>query len=707
MIFRSSFSLLILTVLVSGSFAQVPRDSLRAEYLRAKGKEDKYQSTLKLAESYLRDSIAAGQRLALEVYREAQGKEFSKFRIIACDLLGRAEVFSGQEILATKYFEIGLKESKEAGEASLTAHLINSLGVLYLRTGQYEKALDYLTQAMNWWEKQEDQLRATYTLINVGTLQTKLDRPSLAIRALERALDQSTLLNNTSLQMTVNKNLGGVYESIEDHEKALTYYQKALELSRQAPNNPSSLISTLGNIHNVLAEQGKYQEAQRYYLEALQLAESQGLKPSMQVLLKQRADVFLKMGNVSAAIDLYIESLTLAEQFNAKQSAEDIYLQLTTCYQQLGNHERALFYHQRFAELRQERYEEVSSTRIKELQAKFEMDEVQKEVVALKEKRKAQQTNNLILILALALLVIALASLYGRYRSKRRAQALLESSNQEIMERNEMLRQQTREIKKKNQLLESQALEIQTQNQQLLQSNDELKQLTYAVSHDLREPLRTIISYLQLLDRRHAPQLEEAGREFLSFANEGARRLQALMTDMLEYSRLGKSKGEPKLIDLETVLDEVEKNLDSHIQESGATLKRGPLPLVYGRPTDVYLLFQNLISNGIKFHHPDRPPILEVRSVKQGSYHVISLKDNGIGIAPQKQERIFQIFQRLHSRDEYDGTGLGLALAQKIVRNHGGDIWCESILGSGTTFFVKIPISPQQFKTHSLQISKP
>ncbi len=228
--------------------------------------------------------------------------------------------------------------------------------------------------------------------------------------------------------------------------------------------------------------------------------------------------------------------------------------------------------------------------------------------------------------------------------------------------------------------------ELRETLRELARSNRELEQFAYVVSHDLQEPLRMVQSYVELLRRRYGDRLEDDAQEFLDFALSGARRMQRMVEDLLRYSRLDSRGGEMAPTDLDEVMQEVEANLRTAIEESGAEIRAEKLPTVVADRSQMVQLLQNLISNAIKFRGDDAP-LVEIRSVRQNGHYLISVSDNGIGIPAEQVERVFAIFQRLHSQDRYPGTGIGLAICRKIVERHGGRIWVESEPGEGTTFF--------------------
>lgn len=233
-------------------------------------------------------------------------------------------------------------------------------------------------------------------------------------------------------------------------------------------------------------------------------------------------------------------------------------------------------------------------------------------------------------------------------------------------------------------------------SQRLEASNAELEQFAYVASHDLREPLRMISSFVGLLARQFGPQLPPEAREYVEFAREGAMRMDRLILDLLEYSRVGTTGRPLAAIALSQVVANVRHNLSVDLNEAHARLSvPAALPVVWGDEDELGRLLTNLIGNALKYRHPDRAPEIELIIQSQDEQITCLVRDNGIGIAPQYFDRIFRIFQRLHNRDRYDGTGIGLAICKKIVERHGGRIWLSSSPDHGTTFFFTLKPPPK------------
>jgi signal transduction histidine kinase len=231
---------------------------------------------------------------------------------------------------------------------------------------------------------------------------------------------------------------------------------------------------------------------------------------------------------------------------------------------------------------------------------------------------------------------------------------------------------------------------LREKTEKLARSNEDLGQFAYVASHDLQEPLRMVTSYVQLLAKRYQGKLDADANEFIDFAVDGAVRMRKLINDLLTYSRVGTQGKELSPTDSEAALAQSVKDLEVTIEENGALVTHDPLPTVMADRPQLGQLFQNLIGNAIKFRG-NEPPRVHISASRNGSGWIFSVRDNGIGIAPEYSDRIFIIFQRLHSRQEYAGTGIGLAICKKIVERHGGHIWVESDVGKGATFCFSLP----------------
>jgi len=285
---------------------------------------------------------------------------------------------------------------------------------------------------------------------------------------------------------------------------------------------------------------------------------------------------------------------------------------------------------------------------------------------------------------------LALAGLVGTTAGRLASEVELRKHRQRLEER-------TEELVKSNSELEGQIARrketeaiLKRTLADLTRSNEDLQQFAYVSSHDLQEPLRNVTSCLQLLEQKYKNKLDGDADQYIHYAVEGALRMKALILDLLAYSRIGTGGKPLRSVDCEQVILQAIENLASAITEGAAVITHDRLPSIPADDTQLLQVFQNLIGNAIKFRR-DVPPRIHVSAEKNGNDWVFSVKDNGIGINPQYLEKIFVIFQRLHKRSRYDGTGMGLAIVKKVVERHGGRVWVESQPGVGTTFYFAIP----------------
>ena len=231
--------------------------------------------------------------------------------------------------------------------------------------------------------------------------------------------------------------------------------------------------------------------------------------------------------------------------------------------------------------------------------------------------------------------------------------------------------------------------------EELARSNAELEQFAYVASHDLQEPLRMVVSYLQLLQRKYQGKLDSKADKYIYFAVDGASRMQVLINDLLEFSRVTTKANEFEPTNCKSIMDQVLSDLEIFIRENRASISYGPLPVVMADPVQFAQVFQNLISNAIKFRSEEAPQI-KISAEKRADHWLFSVKDNGIGIDPKYSDRIFEVFKRLHKREEYPGTGIGLSICKKIIERHEGQIWVESEAGKGSTFCFTLPINSKK-----------
>jgi signal transduction histidine kinase len=244
--------------------------------------------------------------------------------------------------------------------------------------------------------------------------------------------------------------------------------------------------------------------------------------------------------------------------------------------------------------------------------------------------------------------------------------------------------------------VEQARLQLAAAVEELGRSNAELEQFAYVASHDLQEPLRKVTSFCQLLQERYGGELDERADQYIEFAVDGAKRMQELINDLLAFSRVGRIVGRRVSVELRSLLDAALRDLEDALTETGGEVTVGDLPTVEVEPSLLRTVFQNLLSNALKFHGAE-PPHVHVDSTRESGEWLISVSDNGIGVEPEYAERIFVIFQRLHGRESYEGTVIGLAMCRKVIEHHGGRIWLDTDYRPGTRICFTLPAQPDRF----------
>ncbi|MEM6764729.1 MAG: ATP-binding protein, partial [Bacteroidota bacterium] len=415
---------------------------------------------------------------------------------------------------------------------------------------------------------------------------------------------------------------------------------------------------------------------------ALRLIKS-GDDPSLEILFIDvelaLAELLLSQNKPLAAIKkLRAISQSLITDLTDKEMA--VCQKLYRAYKELGRTDSALYFLEAYEEARKrsikeeilkESKHEMTRDRISlEITEKEVLENQNKQLIQSQkeERRRRDDRENLIFkiasVLGFLVLIVVIYLLYMRYQIQTK-------SHEELSTRK---------------------LEMEVQNKKLRHSNEALEQFAYAASHDMLEPLRMIGNYTSLIEHKFKDKLETDAIEFLGYISDAVKRMRRLLTELLEYSRVSNSDLEFKKVSLNELISSILRTLSYPIKEKEAIILVDDLPEIVGNETQLFQVFQNFLSNALKFSK-DKNPNIEIGSYTEGNGNVIYVKDNGIGIAKEHYDKIFNLFQRLHSRDTIPGTGIGLAINKRIMDNHQGEIWLESEEGEGTTFFVKFPFN--------------
>ncbi|MEM7655655.1 MAG: ATP-binding protein [Bacteroidota bacterium] len=653
------------------------------EELASPDPKQKVRALLKESSKTLRKDPQAANGIALRALALSRSIQDSILQAQSYDLLGRSYHHQSKYLLATQHFELGLDLVAENPKyARLDAHLNNSLAIIMSKRGEYAKALPYFIAAKRYFTSSGSQRQLGSVLTNLAALYIKLDEYNKAIDASQETIRIANELPKYGPAMLSNafSNLGSAYEGLGLYDMALNCYRKALNYY-QSSGTPVRSIGALVSIFSVHAKKKEDIEAQDYFKQAFSLAQATESKYWLQRLYQVYGEYLEENQRVGEAVVNYQESLKLARYLTNRQSEMELNGKLAKAYASIDQHKAAYDFQIRFQNLKDSLFQAElnqldEEKRIRDLLDE-EFDNLQAENVSLIRETERAKLRTYGMLGVGILILVALFALTYHLRVREKDQRNLKAKNQEIETKNTQLQKQSKDMEEQNRILEA--------------MNKNWEQFAVAASHDLRQPLRTIISYLDLLERRHGNKLSQDAHEFLDYASNSASSMEVLLRDLLEFSKVGRSQAQLEQVDLNEVLTNVRLQLSKQIQEADAKLHFDQVPMVNARFSEMVQLFQNLISNAIKFKHPDRTPEVIVQGKIQGNEIVYSVRDNGIGIDSANKDKVFVMFERLNGYKDFEGTGIGLAICQQIMIQHGGRIWVESTPGEGTIFFAAFP----------------
>jgi len=678
--------------------------------------EKHIHSLLKESDKYflkrdLQDAMKSAEK-ALEL---SNAHTYVKGIIASNLLLGKIYTTSGRFQAEQNHFPTALDFIKQADSKNQGPHQNGNSIEIYLAYGdvfqslsEFDKAVDSYNHALDYGrseEKKEGIIKSLCALSHHFIVQKELDKSFECANEALSLLDDQTV---DTIKAGVYNQLCQVYIKKQEYTSVLKYGLEALNLSQKIGEVEKELTA-LNNIAVYYGVQADYKTAMEYFLDALEKSKSINFRQNTSQSLINIATIYASLYNYQEAIN---RSYQLAVKINYREMIAHTLAQKGRANAALKNFTLALENAEEAKELIAE-LGEINGKQINLINFgnifyhKKDFDQAirltsQGIVTA---KRMNDKENEIRGYQILAKIYQELKDFekaldYQLVYSKAQEGFAKEQRSRQVldMEIQFAIRQKQKEIEQLTKDNEYQALlleqsdRIANQNVQLLQVNEELRQFAYVASHDLKEPLRMIGSYTQLINRKLNSHIDEDTESFFGFVSEGVIRMNNLLDALLKYATIGKSELEIEPVDLNDILDLSKINLQVSIEETQTKIiTENSLPIVHSVQSLLIQLFQNLISNAIKFRKEDTTPEITVFSKEEEDCYRIYIQDNGIGINPEFQERIFIIFQRLHTRSQYEGTGIGLAVCLKIVQRLGGVINVSSQLGEGATFSFTIP----------------
>lgn len=542
------------------------------------------------------------------------------------------------------------------------ANLTHDKGMVYWYKGDYELASKYFFDALALREELKDKLGLSRSYNNIGNVFFKQENYEQALQYYTLGLEMRKELNDSTGLIYSYNNIADILLKEKKYPEALKNYKTALDLGIRTGHQGGQTF-VLQNLGLYYREKNQIDSALYYFNKSFTSAVEIEDKAKVSFNLNQIAKIELENGNFGKALELAEKSRKYSTEANAKDKLKEACEVLALANAGLGDYEAAYVEMQNFTELNNQLLNESKQKAIIEATSKYQAARKEAEILSqktdlLQKEKKVGRLTLFIIVLSFLVALVAGLAFYSRYRKNLQTSKILEEKN----------------------------TQIEIQNDKLIRSNSALEQFAYITSHDLKEPLRNISSFSTLLERKYKENLDENGKGYIDIITGGVRHMNVLLEDILAYSRLTQNTlSRNQKIDMNKVLGEVRSTLQKVITEKNVNLSSDDLPVLQSNSIQMYQLLQNLISNGIKFNTNPKPEI-HVGYKRENGLHQFYVSDNGIGIRKEYENKIFQIFQRLHKKEDFSGTGIGLAICEKIVKQHGGEIWFESEEGNGTSF---------------------
>lgn len=567
--------------------------------------------------------------------------------------LARAYQSKGNNELAFEYHFKALQIREELKDQEGIAASLYQIGGIHFYQSNYHKAIEYYEQCLTICEEIKYQGLQISTFVAIGAVHSRLNEVEESLKFNTRAYELAIETNKKNVMSYITYNLGDNYKILGDNDKALKYFQQAHDINIQASDRWGQISTS-----------------------------------------KSIGEIYIGIGNEKEGLRYLRESLKLAKNLDAKPIMVDVYKSLARNLEHLGDYKEANQFYRDFIALKDSLRSEATLDKMADTKMQYEISQKEKDI--LRRDNQLQNMYRNFLIVGLLGLMVILWQLHVKYKSQTEHNRIEREKNQKIQQQNEELEKVHLQQMETNELLKSQNEQMVKQNQKLEHKNEELQRFAYIASHDLKEPLRNIGSFATLLKRRFKGQLGEDADEYINFITTNVSRMYDLLHEVLMYSKLENEEIVHEWVSLDHIVATVKETMRGKIMEQNVKFDITPLPEVRGHKSHLQQLFQNLISNSIKYNNNENP-LVEVGVKKNFGGHdmVYYVKDNGIGIDMEFKERVFEIFKRLHGKDEYEGTGVGLAICKKIVNSNHGDIWLDSEIGKGATFYFTLNIETQ------------
>ncbi len=539
-------------------------------------------------------------------------------------------------IKSVEYNQIVLQYANAFGDVEKELMALNNMAIIHSLKGEYGEAMEYLFEALDRSKEINFRAQVAKSLINLGSIYAQLFNSQEAIKKYNSVLEEYKDVLEPSTEVILYNNLGNIHFESNEAQIAKNYYTQGIQ-SAEESNYKEMLAHLNAQMAKCAIEQGELEEAVSYCEIASKLFNEDPDLSGYQIHLTNLGQIDFQQGKIDSAKWFLSKGLDQATKQGDRNMEIVCFEALSNVYKKEGNYRKAVAYQDQYLENSRDLQLKKQNLQILDLEISQVIKDKQKKIERLIKDNEYK--------------------------------ALLLKQSERIAE----------------------------QNQALKEINEELRQYAYVTSHDLKEPLRMISNFSQLLEKKYKTQLGEESIEYFQYIGEGVNRINTLLEDLLKYTTIGNANVELSQVHLRDVVDIARMHLKLKIEESKTDVQIEAMPIVFSNQSLLIQLVQNLISNAMKFSKPNVAPRIKITSDEDEISYIFSITDNGIGIPQNQLKRIFIIFQRLHPRGTHEGTGIGLAICKKIVKKLGGEIWVKSTVDVGSTFSFSIPKVNMEF----------
>lgn len=523
-----------------------------------------------------------------------------------------------------------LENSEITGSVEDKIHALSAIGITHSLKRAYKLAIEHFTLTKELSEQIDYRTMVAKCYMHLGNVFMALFNFENALSQYSKVLKRFSQVLDDKNRALVYHNLGGAYLGLERGKEAVASFEKVVSIAK-VEKSYKLHTAALYELSSFFAKKKDKAKFLQYGKQLEIVFNSAPITYANEIHLANLSRIAFYQEEYAKAETFALKSLEKCKKGKNLKTQSRVYHLLFDIYKAQANYQKALHFHELYNQSNEAFLREMNRRQTIDLELQYETKEKEKEIELLK------------------------------------AQMAYKELDLEHMKK------------------------TMVQNDLIQRANEEIKQFTYAVSHDLKEPLRMIGSFSKLLKRRLKSELDDSTKEYFDYIFGGVQRMEAMLNGLLDYAYIGKHTNLDQKVDLMEIVHDVLLNLKIRIDETNAVIEVMQLPMVISNETLIAQLMQNLIANALKFTPPDVAPKVLISHEEKDEFFVLKVKDNGIGIAPENQQRIFDLFSKVHKRTRYEGTGIGLAMCKKITQIIGGEIWLSSELHHGTTFYFSIP----------------